>query len=88
MDSRIIEVTQNMMRKLYKLGEDYEPITCNIKKNAVEMVMSNGLIELKAKFPRSIIEDNMDLEEFKSNVVHAKSQLENLVKQERLLRRN
>ena len=31
MDSRIIEVTQNMMRKLYKLGEDYEPITCNVK---------------------------------------------------------
>ncbi len=61
MDSRIIEVTQNMMRKLYKLGEDYEPITCNVKKNAVEMVMSNGLIELKAKFPRSIIEDNIAL---------------------------
>jgi len=50
-----------MMRKLYKLGEDYEPITCNVKKNAVEMVMSNGLIELKAKFPRSIIEDNIAL---------------------------
>ena len=68
MDSRIIEVTQNMMRKLYKLGEDYEPITCNVKKNAVEMVMSNGLIELKAKFPRSIIEDNIALMESESEI--------------------
>lgn len=59
MDSRIIEVTEKMMRKLYRLGGDYNPKTCNIKTNTVEMVMSNGLIELKAKFPRSIIEENI-----------------------------
>lgn len=63
MDSRIIEVTEKMMRKLYKLGGDYTPRTCNVKANTVEMVMSNGLIELKAKFPRTIIEDNIAYEE-------------------------
>lgn len=63
MDSRIIEVTQNMMRRLYHLGMDYVPSTCNIKSSTVEMEMSNGLITLKAKFPRSIIEDNIALME-------------------------
>lgn len=61
MDSRIIEVTQNMMRRLYHLGMDYVPSTCNIKSSTVEMEMSNGLITLKAKFPRSIIEDSIAL---------------------------
>lgn len=61
MDSRIIEVTENMMRRLYHLGADYTPSTCNVKASTVEMDMSNGLITLKAKFPRSIIEDNIAL---------------------------
>lgn len=63
MDSRIVQVTENMMRRLYHLGTDYVPSTCNIKASTVEMDMSNGLITLKAKFPRSIIEDNIALME-------------------------
>lgn len=61
MNGRVVEASVNLMRKLYKLGEAYEPITCNVKKNSVELVMANELIELKAKFPISIIEDNIAL---------------------------
>lgn len=57
MDSRIIKVTENLMRKHYKLNPDYEVQTCNVKKSTVEMTMHNGLVELKAKFPRTMIED-------------------------------
>lgn len=60
MNGRVIEASVNLMRKLYKLGEAYEPITCNVKKNSVELVMANELIELKAKFPTMLIEDNID----------------------------
>lgn len=63
MDSRIIEVTESMMRRMYHLREDYVTNTCNIKASTVEMEMSNGLVTLKAKFPRSIIEDNIALME-------------------------
>ena len=63
MDSRIISVAEKMMKRIYKLGEDYVTKTCNVKTTTVEMVTSNGLIELKVKFPRSIIEDAILAEE-------------------------
>ena len=61
MDSRILEVALDMVVKMYKLNDDYVTKTCNIKANSVEVEMTNGLVDLKVKMPRSIIEDRINL---------------------------
>jgi hypothetical protein len=63
MDGRILTATEAMMRRLYCLNSDYVSRQCNVKASTVEMEMSNGLIVLKAKFPRSLIEDNIQYNE-------------------------
>lgn len=57
MDSRIITITENLMRDKFKLDYDYASETLNIKKNTVDLTMSNGLITLRAQFPRELIDD-------------------------------
>jgi hypothetical protein len=59
MDGRILTATEAMMKRLYHLNSDYVSRQCSVKSSTVEMEMSNGLIVLKAKFPRSLIEDNI-----------------------------
>jgi hypothetical protein len=59
MDGRILTATEAMMKRLYNLNSDYVSRQCSVKSSTVEMEMSNGLIVLKAKFPRSLIEDNI-----------------------------
>lgn len=56
MDGRIVGVTEELVRKVYKLNPAYEPIQCNVKRDTVEMEMTNGLISIKVKMPRDIIE--------------------------------
>lgn len=60
MDERILSVTENLMRKIYKLHDSYKSVGFSVKPNTVEMAMSNGLIDIKVKFPRQLIEDNLD----------------------------
>lgn len=57
MDSRIIDVMEGLMRKKFNLAGDFKVQTCNVKKNTIEMVMNDSLIEVKAKVPRGLVED-------------------------------
>lgn len=60
MDGRIIDVTDKLMRDTFKLSSNYVAQSCSVKANSVDIVMSTELIELKAKFPRQLIEDLVD----------------------------
>lgn len=60
MDGRLLTATESMMRNLYKLNDSYYSKSCNVKAGTIEMEMSNGIINLKAKFPRDLIESNLE----------------------------
>lgn len=60
MNEKLISATEGLMRRIYKLGESYVSSAFSVKPTTIEMTMKNGLIELKAKFPRTLVEDNID----------------------------
>jgi hypothetical protein len=62
MDERILSVTENLMRRIYKLRDSYKSTNFSVKNSTVSMTMSNGLITVTAVFPRTLIEDNLDVD--------------------------
>ena len=57
MNGRIVAYTEKLVRKLFNIEGDYTVDSCNIKKNSVEMTLTNDLITVKVKLPRHLIED-------------------------------
>lgn len=57
MDGRIVGVTENLARTMFKLNPAYEVVKCNVNEKVVDIGLTNGLIPVNFKFPRSIIDD-------------------------------
>ena len=62
MDGRIVGVTENLARTMFKLNPAYEVEKCNVNAKVVEIGLTNGLIPINLKFPRSIIDDIINQE--------------------------
>ena|SRR3712207_1480672 len=58
-DGRIVGATEELVRKAYNLSNSYEPTQCSVKKNHVEIEMNNGLISIRVKIPRDIIDAHL-----------------------------
>lgn len=69
MDGRIVGVTENLARTMFKLNPAYEVEKCNVNAKVVEIGLTNGLIPINLKFPRSIIDDIINQEISVSDVM-------------------
>lgn len=72
-EGRIVDTAEKMMRRLYKLNEDYEVSSYSVKPNFVEITMANELITLKGKIPTTLVEENIlyqaDIDKYEEEAV-------------------
>ena len=60
MDGRIVGATEDLTRRLFHLNPAYEVEKCSANAKTVTIEMSNGLIPVTCKFPRSFIDSILE----------------------------
>lgn len=60
MDGRIVGATEDLTRRLFHLNPAYEVEKCSANAKTVTIEVSNGLIPVTCKFPRSFIDSILE----------------------------
>jgi hypothetical protein len=66
MDNRILSVTEQLMRDQFHLSDSYTSNKCTINGKIVSLGMTNSIIDIKADFPRTLIDEMIEAKEGES----------------------
>ena len=69
MDGRIVGATEDLTRRLFHLNTAYEVEKCSANAKTVTIEMSNGLIPVSCKFPRSFIDSILEGEAISDEIL-------------------
>ena len=62
MDGRVLNVTEDLVRKMFHLNPAYEVSKFNINEKTASIDLDNGLIPISIKIPRNIIDGVLEQE--------------------------